>query len=89
MELMKGYKQTDVGVIPEDWDVVKMSAIGETIIGLTYSPMNVKETGTLVLRSSNVQNMKLAFNDNVYVDMELPDRVIVKENDLLILCQKW
>lgn len=84
MELMKGYKQTDLGIIPNDWDVVKMSSIGETIIGLTYSPMNVKESGTLVLRSSNVQNMKLAFNDNVYVDMELPDRVIVKENDLLI-----
>ncbi len=84
MELKKGYKQTDVGVIPEDWDVVKMSAIGETIIGLTYSPTDVKESGTLVLRSSNVQNMKLAFNDNVYVDMELPERVIVKENDLLI-----
>jgi type I restriction enzyme S subunit len=84
MELKKGYKQTEVGLIPEDWDVVKMSAIGETFIGLTYSPNNVSESGILVLRSSNVQNMKLAFNDNVYVEMEIPDRAIVREDDLLI-----
>jgi type I restriction enzyme S subunit len=84
MELKKGYKQTELGVIPEDWDLIKMSTIGDTLIGLTYSPINVKESGTLVLRSSNVQNMKLSFKDNVFVDMELPDRVIVKENDLLI-----
>jgi len=51
---------------------------------LTYSPSNVKSTGTLVLRSSNVQNGKLAFKDNVFVEMDLPKRVIVKENDILI-----
>ena len=51
---------------------------------MTYSPSNVKPYGTLVLRSSNIQNGKLAFDDNVYVDMELPKRVIVKENDILI-----
>ena len=77
-------KETDIGLIPEDWNVFTLSSIGNTIIGLTYSPNNVKKYGTLVLRSSNVQNMKLSFNDNVYVDMDLPERVIVKENDLLI-----
>ena len=40
--------------------------------------------GTLVLRSSNVQKNRLAFENNVFVDMELPNRVIVKEGDILI-----
>jgi type I restriction enzyme S subunit len=84
MEIPKGFKKTEVGIIPSDWDVKKLSEIGESIIGLTYSPSNVKTHGTLVLRSSNVQNGKLAFKDNVYVDMDLPKRVIVKENDILI-----
>ena len=84
MEMQKGYKQTDVGVIPGDWDVKRLAEIGESIIGLTYSPSNVREYGTLVLRSSNVQNGKLAFYNNVYVDMELPKRVIVEEGDILI-----
>jgi len=79
-----GYKQTELGEIPEDWEVVKLGDIGKNIIGLTYSPNDIVEYGSLVLRSSNVQNNKLAFENNVFVDMDLPKRVIVKEGDILI-----
>lgn len=68
----------------EDWEVKKLGEMGNIVIGLTYSPNDVRDFGTLVLRSSNVQNNKLAFENNVYVDMDLPERVIVKENDLLV-----
>lgn len=78
------FKQTELGLIPEDWEVVPMESIGDTIIGLTYTPKDVAAYGTLVLRSSNIQNNKLAFENNVFVSMELPTRVIVKKNDLLI-----
>ena len=79
-----GYKTTEYGRIPEDWDVKKLGDLGENLIGLTYSPNDVSEYGHLVLRSSNIQNNKLSFGNNVFVDMELPNRVIVKENDILI-----
>jgi type I restriction enzyme S subunit len=46
--------------------------------------MDVREHGVLVLRSSNVQNGTIAFDNNVYVDMVLPERVLVKPNDILI-----
>ncbi|MNU15638.1 Type-1 restriction enzyme EcoKI specificity protein [compost metagenome] len=68
----------------EDWRLKKLGDMGNIVIGLTYSPNDVRDFGTLVLRSSNVQNNKLAFENNVYVDMDLPERVIVKENDLLV-----
>lgn len=84
MELRGGYKQTEVGVIPEDWDCVAMGDIGESLIGLTYSPNDVNEYGVLVLRSSNVQGNQLAYDNNVYVNMELPKRVMVKNGDILI-----
>lgn len=85
MELVGAkYKKTDIGIIPSDWNVKKLGEIGENIIGLTYSPKDVKSYGHLVLRSSNIQNNKLAFENNVFVEMELPSRVIVKENDILI-----
>lgn len=80
----KGYKQTEIGEIPEDWDCVGLGDIGENLIGLTYSPNDVKAHGTLVLRSSNIQKNKLAFDDNVYVDMDLPKRVMVKQGDILL-----
>lgn len=85
MELVaEKYKKTEVGLIPRDWQVKKLGEIGENIIGLTYSPNDVRAYGHLVLRSSNIQNNKLAFENNVFVKMELPQRVIVKEDDILI-----
>lgn len=80
----KGYKQTELGEIPEDWNVVNLSDIGKPIIGLTYKPSDVAEYGTLVLRSSNVQQNVLTYENNVFVDMEVPERVIVESGDLLI-----
>ncbi len=80
----KRTKPSELGEIPEDWEVVTLGDIGQTVIGLTYSPNDVADFGTLVLRSSNVQNGKLAYADNVYVNMELPERVIVKQGDILI-----
>lgn len=80
----KGTKPSELGEIPEDWEVVALGDIGHTIIGLTYSPNDVAEFGTLVLRSSNVQNGKLAYDDNVFVSMQLPERVIVKQGDILV-----
>lgn len=78
------YQNTDIGIIPEDWDCVAMGDIGQSLIGLTYNPSNVKDYGTLVLRSSNVQGDQLAFENNVFVDMELPKRVMVEPDDILI-----
>lgn len=78
------YKQTELGPIPEDWEVKSLGEIAETFTGLTYSPENVAEHGTLVLRSSNIKNEQLCFEDNVFVQMAIPERAFVKENDILI-----
>jgi len=80
----KGYKQTEIGVIPEDWEVKNMGDLGRSIIGLTYSPDDVVKYGRLVHRSSNIQNNKLAYEDNVYVDKEIKENLILQDNDILI-----
>jgi type I restriction enzyme S subunit len=68
----------------EDWEVKTLGEVGECIIGLTYRPDNVKSNGILVLRSSNIQNSALAYNNNVFVDLTVSERLINKENDILI-----
>ena len=75
-----------LGGIPSHWNMQKLKYVGEAKNGLTYSPDNVTEAGigTLVLRSSNIQNAQLAFEDNVYVDMKIPERILVKTDDILI-----
>ena len=61
-----------------------ISQVAKSYTGLTYKPDNVCDVGTLVLRSSNIDEETLTFEDNVYVQMIIPDRAVVHENDLLI-----
>ncbi len=84
MELKTGYRQTDLGPLPCEWSIKPLGRMGEALIGLTYAPSDVRRYGTLVLRSSNIQNDALAFEDNVFVDMEIPERLMVRSGDLLI-----
>jgi len=80
-----GFKKTKLGWIPEDWEVLKLSKIGETVTGLTYNPKSITdEKGVLVLRSSNVQNGVLEFDDNVFVNVGEGDYNKTLEGDLLI-----
>ncbi|MDD5593157.1 MAG: restriction endonuclease subunit S [Candidatus Margulisbacteria bacterium] len=80
----KGDRRAKVGVIPDDWEVKGLDELGECIIGLTYSPSNIVDYGLLVLRASNIYNGKVAYEDNVYVNCDVPQRKRVRKNDLLI-----
>lgn len=66
------------------WEVKTLGDIGECIIGLTYKPSNVKKDGILVLRSSNIQGNSLAYDNNVFVDVEVSEKLILKKGDILI-----
>jgi type I restriction enzyme S subunit len=78
-----------IGVVPEHWKVCRLKFIGESFIGLTYSPTEIvdKEKGILVLRSSNIQNGKLSLLDNVYVKKEVPEKLKTRKGDIL-LCSR-
>ena len=71
-------------MVPNGWKEIKLKDIGLCITGLTYSPKNVVENGLLVLRSSNVQGSKLAFEDNVYVNLEIAEKAKTKYGDILL-----
>ena len=58
--------------------------VAKSFTGLTYKPENVSGSGTLVLRSSNINEDVLSFDDNVFVQMVIPERAKVQENDILI-----
>ena len=67
-----------------DWTEENLASFGDVLNGLTYSPADVRDSGTLVLRSSNIQNDLLAFDSNVFVQMDVPQQSTVEPNDLLI-----
>ncbi len=67
------------------YPVKKLSSIAEYWNGLTYKPIDiVDEGGTLVLRSGNIQKGNLSFLDNVYVNCKISEKLLVKENDILM-----
>ncbi|WP_392386263.1 restriction endonuclease subunit S [Marinomonas primoryensis] len=69
----------------EEWKEVRLLDIGKCITGLTYSPSDtVDENGMLVLRSSNIQGGKLAFDNNVFVKSGLKVKSKTKDGDILI-----
>lgn len=65
-----------------NWKSKKLEEVGSVINGLTYSPDDIHDEGVLVLRSSNVKENQLSFNDNVYVNTDNYNPV--RENDILI-----
>lgn len=75
-----------IGDIPEEWEVRRIKFIGDSKNGLTYTPSDVvsEHEGVLVLRSSNIQNGKLCYDDNVYVSSNIPSHLMVKKGDLII-----
>jgi type I restriction enzyme S subunit len=67
-----------------EWEVKRLGDIGESLIGLTYRPIDVRSDGVLVLRSSNVFEGRLRFEDNVFVETEIPEKIMVRTGDILI-----
>jgi type I restriction enzyme S subunit len=66
------------------WEEVTVNQLGELVSGLTYSPDDVRDSGLLVLRSSNVQNGQISLDDNVYVTPNVRGANLLKPNDILI-----
>lgn len=80
-----GFKPSPLGPIPNDWEVKKLGNLGNLISGLTYSPDDIcEENGVLVLRSSNVQEGQITFDDNVFVKVGEGEYNPVKRGDILI-----
>ncbi|ENM3867011.1 restriction endonuclease subunit S [Vibrio cholerae] len=67
-----------------EWEEVELRKLGDLISGLTYSPDDVRASGLLVLRSSNVQNGKIVYEDNVFVEPNIKGANISEPDDILI-----
>jgi type I restriction enzyme, S subunit len=67
-----------------EWEKKKLKDVGNSVIGLTYSPKDISDKGYLVLRASNVKDNQLAFDDQLFVNMRIPEKLIVHKGDILI-----
>jgi type I restriction enzyme S subunit len=63
MEMKPNCKQTDVGVIPEDWEVRRISAVCKLINGRGFKPFEWQRTGLPIIR---IQNLNGSDDFNFY-----------------------
>jgi type I restriction enzyme, S subunit len=67
MEVMQEqYKDTKIGRIPKEWEVVKL---GEVIVNMKSGlsrMLSVQDIGTPVIRSNNIKDYQIDFNDLKY-----------------------
>ena len=70
--------------IPQGWEWCRIRNISRSYIGLTYSPSEVSPQGTIVLRSSNIQDGRIVFDDIVRVTKNISEKLLVEKNDIII-----
>ncbi len=81
-DLMSGRVRVDG--FSGEWKPGNLLDFVELVQGLTYKPEDVRTSGTLVLRSSNIQNGVLSLEDNVYVNCEINERIKAQPGDILV-----
>ncbi len=70
--------------IPENWRWVRLGELGMSRIGLTYSPKDISNDGVAVLRSNNIKNGLISYDNLVKVKCHVPQEKMCDKNDILI-----
>lgn len=76
-----GFKQTEIGQIPEDWGIRTVGEVGEYINGYAFKPSDWKEEGKPIIRIQNLNDSAKKYN---YYQGKLPDKYKIRKGDILI-----
>ncbi|AKB46757.1 Type I restriction-modification system, specificity subunit S [Methanosarcina sp. Kolksee] len=86
-----GYKQTEVGVIPEDWDTATLSQhcskLNVGFVGVCEPYYTSESNGVMLIRTGNLYGQKFKFQDLKYVTHsfhELNKKSQTRKGDILI-----
>jgi type I restriction enzyme S subunit len=74
-------KESEIGLIPEHWEVVRLGEVGNYINGYAFKPSDWSNTGKPIIRIQNLNNPSASFN---YYNGQLDYKYLVKKGDVLI-----
>src|SRR5262249_31098075 len=90
MEVIPGYKHTEVGVIAEDWGVCNLSEVSQKITDGDHATPRRTRDGFYLLSARNVLNGRIDVSDVDYVGPDEYRRMIQRchpeSGDILISC---
>lgn len=86
----EAHKETEIGRVPESWEVVKLGSLAD-VISKGSSPnwqgFEYQESGVLFVRSQNVGDGQMDLADRVYLDQAFNQkerRSVLKKGDILV-----
>ena len=89
MELREGYKQTEVGMIPDDWEVFLLARVCSKITDGTHDTPKPINPGVPFLTAIHVKENKIDFNDCYYLPQKIHDEIYKRcnpeRNDVLMV----
>lgn len=93
MEVRKGYKQTEVGVIPEDWSIKPIGSVCQIFgrigfRGYTVNDIVENGQGAITLSPSNIQDNKLDLSGCTYISWfkyEESPEIMIFDGDILLV----
>ena len=65
MDVMPGYKLTEVGVIPEEWRSTSLGSEAELLTGFPFPSAGFAASGVLLLRGSNVKRGQIDWSEAI------------------------
>lgn len=88
-----GYKQTEVGVIPEDWEVNPLGSVCQVFGRIGFRGYTVKDIvtegqGAIAINPSNIKNNKIDFSKCTYVTWQKYDEspeIKINVGDVLLV----
>ncbi len=79
MEVRPGYKQTEVGVIPEEWEIAQIQDVCRLVNGRGFKPFEWQTVGLPIIR---IQNLNGSQDFNFYSGQYNP-KILVENGQLL------
>ncbi len=90
MEVKPGYKQTAVGVIPENWCIAPLKDISLQITDGDHTTPNREYSGYYLLSARNILNSRIDLSDVDYVGqseyLRMKQRCFPERGDILLSC---
>ncbi len=88
-KILEGYKETELGVIPQEWEIKQIDDVAEEIfLGLTSKVDYVENGGFPLVRASDISKGKLSFESVKFISEEQHKKLTklrkVEKGDVLI-----
>ena len=88
IELPEGYRMTELGPLPEEWEVVNLSEVMDLRRGVSWrkEEANREGIGTPVIGIPNIkENGSIDFADTYFLNKNIPEERVLRTNDIVFV----